>query len=139
MLELSLQFTVCYWYLHCMLLVLALYAVCTLFLPAHTPILVLIACTQTNTTHYVVVSGVELISDTFTVPTSVLCSADLLGQSRHTTVVLAAPSLLPRRTELEDLEDLKASACLTEEQETRIRPQEPRFYANNFYWGTENK
>ena len=38
-----------------------------LFLPALTPILVLIACTQTNTTPYVVVSGVELFSDTFTV------------------------------------------------------------------------
>ena len=44
-----------------MLLVLALYAISTctvccmyLFLPAHTPILVLIACTQTNTTPYVV-------------------------------------------------------------------------------------
>ena len=49
-----------------MLLVLALYAM-YLFLPALTRILVLIACTQTNTTPYVVVSGVELISDTFTV------------------------------------------------------------------------
>ena len=38
-----------------------------LFLPALTPILVLITCTQRNTTPYVVVSGVELISDTFTV------------------------------------------------------------------------
>ena len=38
-----------------------------LFLPALTPILVLIASTQTNTTPYVVVSGVDLISDTFTV------------------------------------------------------------------------
>ena len=34
--------------------------------PALTPILVLIACTQRNTTPYVVVSGVELTSDTFT-------------------------------------------------------------------------
>jgi hypothetical protein len=38
-----------------------------LFLPALTPILVLITCTQRNTTLYVVVSGVEVISDTFTV------------------------------------------------------------------------
>jgi hypothetical protein len=38
-----------------------------LFLPAPTPILVLITCTQRNTTPYVVVSGVEVISDTFTV------------------------------------------------------------------------
>ena len=39
-----------------------------LFLPAAlTPILALITCTQRNTTPYVVVSGVELISDTFTV------------------------------------------------------------------------
>ena len=37
------------------------------FLPARTPILVLITRTQRNTTPYVVVSGVELISDTFTV------------------------------------------------------------------------
>jgi Ni/Fe-hydrogenase subunit HybB-like protein len=49
------------------------YAICTctvgymyLFLSALTPILILIACTQRNTTPYVVVSGVELISDTFT-------------------------------------------------------------------------
>ena len=38
-----------------------------LFLPAHTPIFVLITCTQRNTSPYVVVYGVELISDTFTV------------------------------------------------------------------------
>ena len=38
-----------------------------LFLPALTPILVLITCTQRNTTPYVVVCGVELFSDTFTV------------------------------------------------------------------------
>ena len=37
-----------------------------LFLPALTPILVLITCTQRNTTPYVVVCGVELFSDTFT-------------------------------------------------------------------------
>ena len=37
------------------------------FLPALTPILVLITCTQRNTTTYVVVCGVELFSDTFTV------------------------------------------------------------------------
>jgi hypothetical protein len=37
------------------------------FLPALTPILALITCTQRNTTPYVVVSGVEVISDTFTV------------------------------------------------------------------------
>jgi hypothetical protein len=40
---------------------------CTyLFLTAHTPILALITCTQRNTAPYVVVSGVEVISDTFT-------------------------------------------------------------------------
>jgi hypothetical protein len=51
------------------------YVICTctvgcmyLFLSALTPILILIACTQRNTPPYVVVSGVELISDTFTVP-----------------------------------------------------------------------
>ena len=38
-----------------------------LFLPALTRILELITCTQTNTSPYVVVSGVELFSDTFTV------------------------------------------------------------------------
>ena len=39
-----------------------------LFLPALTPILVLITCTQRNTTPYVVVSGVELFASyTFTV------------------------------------------------------------------------
>ena len=43
-----------------------------LFLPALTPNLVLIACTQTNTTPYVVVSGVELISDTSTIYCNIL-------------------------------------------------------------------
>ena len=37
------------------------------FLPACSQILALITCTQTNTSPYVVVSGVELFSDTFTV------------------------------------------------------------------------
>ena len=41
-----------------------------LFLPALTPILALITCTQSNTTPYVVVSGVERIFDTFTLESS---------------------------------------------------------------------
>ena len=38
-----------------------------LFLPALTLILALITCTQRNASPYVVVSGVELFSDTFTI------------------------------------------------------------------------
>ena len=52
-----------------------------LFLPALTPILALITCTQRNTSPYVVVSGVELIlSDTFTVA---LYSEYFLGKDKE--------------------------------------------------------
>ena len=66
------------------------YAICTctvgctqsmyLFLPACSPILALITCTQRNTSPYVVVSRVELISDTFTLPVKHnRCCVSLVG------------------------------------------------------------
>ena len=63
------------------------------FLPALTPILGLITCTQRNTTPYVVVSGVELISDTFTVFVMTFLSVSTEFLQDATPVLFVCPVL----------------------------------------------
>ena len=69
------------------------------FLPALTPILVLITCTQRNTTPYVVVCGVELFSDTFTVPGTTR-TGSMPGTSTSSTALLCMFASSGRRRDI---------------------------------------